>query len=70
MPLKAGSIFQFTCLENFETLKIMNLASNFRRRDAKKVKFTKSSAIAEGTRDASCQLKSCQLSRNDAETTP
>ena len=29
---------------------------------------TKSSAIAEGPRDASCQLKSCQLPRNSAET--
>ena len=30
---------------------------------------TKSSAIAEGPRDASCQLKSCQLPRNSAATT-
>ena len=30
---------------------------------------TGSSAIAEGPRDASCQLKSCQLARNSAETT-
>jgi len=30
---------------------------------------TRSSAIAEGARDASCQLKSCQLPRNSAETT-
>ena len=30
---------------------------------------TKSSAIAEGPRDASCQLKSYQLPRNSAETT-
>jgi len=30
---------------------------------------TRSSAIAHGTRDASCQLKSCQLPRNSAETT-
>jgi len=29
----------------------------------------RSSAIAEGPRDASCQLKSCQLPRNSAETT-
>jgi len=28
-----------------------------------------SSAIAEGPRDASCQLKSCQLRRNSAVTT-
>ena len=32
-------------------------------------KVTRSSAIAEGPRDASCQLKSCQLPRNSAETT-
>ena len=30
---------------------------------------TRSSAIAEGLRDASCQLKACQLLRNSAETT-
>jgi len=30
---------------------------------------TRSSAIAEGLRDASCQLISCQLPRNSAETT-
>ena len=30
---------------------------------------TRSSAIAEGPRDASCQWKSCQLPRNSAETT-
>ena len=29
---------------------------------------TRSSAIAEGPRGASCQLKSCQLPRNSAET--
>ena len=32
-------------------------------------KGTRSSAIDEGPRDASCQLKSCQLPRNSAETT-
>ena len=31
--------------------------------------MTKRSAIAEGPRDVSCQLKSCQLPRNSAETT-
>ena len=31
--------------------------------------LTRSSAIAEGPRDASCQLKFCQLPRNNAETT-
>ena len=30
---------------------------------------TRSSAIADGPRDASCQLKSCQLPRNSVETT-
>ena len=34
----------------------------------KKYTQTRSSAIAEGPRDASCQLKSCQLPRNSAET--
>jgi len=32
-------------------------------------KGTRSSAIAEEPRDASCQLTSCQLPRNSAETT-
>jgi len=32
-------------------------------------KVTRNSAIAEGPRDASCQLKFCQLPRNCAETT-
>ena len=31
--------------------------------------LTRSSAIAEGPRDALCQLKSCKLPRNSAETT-
>ena len=31
--------------------------------------WTRSSAIADEPRDASCQLKSCQLPRNSAETT-
>jgi len=31
--------------------------------------FTRNSAIAERPRDASCQLKYCQLPRNSAETT-
>ena len=31
--------------------------------------LTRTSAIAEGPRDESCQLKSCQLPRNSAETT-
>jgi len=32
-------------------------------------RVTRSSAMADGPRDASCQLKSCQLPRNSAETT-
>jgi len=35
----------------------------------KKERQSRSSAIAEGPRDASCQLKSCQLPRNSADTT-
>jgi len=33
------------------------------------VHVKRNSAIAEGPRDAPCQLKSCQLTRNSAETT-
>jgi len=32
-------------------------------------RVTRSSGIAEGPHDASCQLKSCRLPRNSAETT-
>jgi len=39
------------------------------REQWRRKQFTRSSAIAEGPRDASCQLKSCQLPRNSAETT-
>jgi len=38
-------------------------------RDTHRKADTRSSAIAEGPRDASRQLKSCQLPRNSAETT-
>jgi len=38
-------------------------------RDTHRKANTKSSAIAEGPHDASCQLKSCQLPHNSAETT-
>ena len=40
-----------------------------RRPRGSHVNRTRSSAIAEGPRDASCQLKSCQLPRNSAQTT-
>ena len=37
--------------------------------ESAKLQVTRSSAIAEGPRDASCQLKACQLPRNSAGTT-
>ena len=48
-----------------------NLSTLQRTRDVEtsEEKYTRSLAIAEGPRDASCQLKSCQLPRNSAETT-
>jgi len=35
-----------------------------------KIAVTRSLAIAEGPHDVSCQLQSCQMPRNSAETTP
>ena len=48
-------------------LKFCDVCLRFKMSDADNK--TRSSAIAEGPRDASCQLKSCQLPRNSAETT-
>jgi len=45
------------------------LPSQFKKKTIIPAEPTRSSAIAEGPRDASCQLKSCQLPRNSAETT-
>jgi len=47
---------------------INHFTCNFARPSCSPI-LTRSSAIAEGPRDASCQLKSCQLPRNSAETT-
>ena len=46
----------------------MNIINVICENNARPV-LTRSSAIAEGPRDASCQLKSCQLRRSSAETT-
>ena len=56
MVLPSGTLSQTPDLENFAT-------SDRSRCQYKKL------TIAEGPRDASCQLKSCQLPRNSAETT-
>jgi len=55
---------QLRCGENFF---YKFLSKSFMITTVKKLR--RSSAIAEGPRDASCQLKSCQLPRNSAETT-
>ena len=46
----------------------INVVSSFRNKHTI-LHTTRGSAIAEGPHDASCQLKSCQLPRNSAETT-
>ena len=51
---------------NWRTTRKHNAFGPIYRMDGR---ITRSSAIAEGPRDVSCQLKSCQLSRNSAETT-
>ena len=52
---------------------IINTGTSYKMSNKRLTSFlplsTRSSAIAEGPRDASCQLKSCQLPCNSAETT-
>jgi len=48
---------------------LRSIGKQYRKSVESVQKKTRSSAIAEGPRDASCQLKSCQLPRNSAETT-
>jgi len=52
---------------------IINTETSYKMSNKRLTSFlplsTRSSAIAEGPRDASCQLKSCQLPCNSAETT-
>jgi len=57
-------------IEDFSRLSDKVVFTNFtdQRSDGETL-TTRSSAIAEWPRDASCQLKSCQLPRNSAETT-
>ena len=55
------------CCYSFKTVEI-HAATRSKRRTGVAT-LTRSSAIADGPRDASCQLKSCQLPRNSAETT-
>ena len=50
-------------------IKLFVIRVNAETADNTEYDKTRSSAIAEGPRDASCQLKSCQLPRNSAETT-
>ena len=45
-----------------------NLAESLQSQSRRWLTSTRSSAIAEGPRNASCQLKSCQLPCNSAET--
>ena len=52
-----------------EVKTIINVRKLSRNRNQQSPVLTRSSAIAEGPRDASCQLKSCQLPRNSAEIT-
>ena len=49
---------------------LLNIAGHFSGTSKTWTAFiTRSSAIAKGPRDVQCQLKSCQLPRNSAETT-
>ena len=52
------------CMGQFNCTELIKLPASHLQ-----INKPRSSAIAEGPRDASCQLKSCQLPRNSAETT-
>ena len=55
--------------EDFGSTEAVTAARTYTALSISLYKRTRSSAIAERPRDASCQLKSCQLPRNSAETT-
>jgi len=57
-----GNCYQVTC-------RYRAVIPRRRRKRKRGGRKTTSSAVAEGPRDASCQLKSCQLLRNSAKTT-
>ena len=61
----------FIILENAITIRLWFIKLELNDRDllVRNLHKTISSAIAEEPRDASCQLKSCQLPSNSAETT-
>ena len=56
-------------MDEMQARNLRRLLIRLRQKWTVKTVVTRSSAIAEGPRDASCQLKSCQLPRNSAETT-
>ena len=65
-PVHETTIFLLVTLPNirFKNFSLAYLAINFLIS-----LLTRSSAIAEGLCDVSCQLKSCHLQHNSAETT-
>ena len=63
------SVFSFLSIFPGEGAQLTPFAPVCRRPWLHALVKTRSSAIAEGPRDASCQLKYCQLPHNSAETT-
>ena len=66
--LKISPHLTYVATLPYETLMLAKQAVNDKLQGSV-TSFTRSSAIAEGPRDASFQLKYCQLPRNSAETT-
>jgi len=68
-PNRERRLMSICALRSWHESAESTAAINHQHRNQTKIKVIRSSTVAEGPRDASCQLKSCQLPRNSEETT-